>query len=162
MRRRKKSLKFHGIAIGAICAVVIVLFLLIGPKEGAVVDPDAGQGDRYVRLVSATWGQNCNIEIDRLRKQGKVSIDRGGQKVPLTAVQPNNVLYQLSERCNDRITCNIVASKDVMGIDPLPTCFKRLSITYRCFSIDRAWRAEVPQGELLKIDCNQAADKDRK
>lgn len=161
--KRQRSTKFHAIAVGSICAVVIVVFLLMGgPQQAATVaDPDIGQGDRYVHIVDATWGLNCNSEINRLRSMGQTSIGEGTAQRPLTPVQQNNAVFSATRTCEDRIKCNIIASNDLVEIDPLPSCYKELIVGYRCFSVDRKWTRKVEQGTTLSIDCNAEIDQSK-
>lgn len=160
---RPKSIKFHAIALGCICVVVILLYLLIGPstEEITPVDPDIGQGDRYVHIVDATWGQNCNSEINRLRGQGKTEIGEGPSKRPLEPVPFNNAAYAVTQMCNDRIKCSILATNEAMENDPLPSCYKELVVGYRCFGVDRKWVRKVEQGTTLSIDCNVGVDQSK-
>lgn len=156
---RPKSLKFHALALGIICVVIILLYLLIGPKAaGIAVDPNRPTGDRYVRIVDATWGLNCNAEIARLRNLGTTTVGEGDNQRPLEPVKPNNALYAVTALCEDKLACNIPATKEAMGLDPLAACYKDLVIGYRCFSIDRKWTRKVEQGTILTIDCNEGVD----
>lgn len=159
---RPKSLKFHAMALGSICVVVVVLYLLIGPTDTiAPGDPDQASGDRFVHIVDATWGQNCNTEINRLRGLGQATIGEGANKKTLTLVQPNNAIFAVTEMCDDKVKCNILAANDTLGIDPLSTCYKQLIVGYRCFSVDRKWTRKVEQGTLLTIDCNPDVDQSK-
>lgn len=160
--RRPKSLKFHALALGCICAVIVLLYFLIGPKNsGVVVDPYSPTGDRYVRIVDATWGLNCNPEINRLRSMGKTTTGEGDDERPLELVKPNNVLYAVTRICEDKIACDILAINATLDLDPLSACYKELVVGYRCFSVDRKWTRKTEQGTILKIDCNEGVDQSK-
>lgn len=154
------NLKFHAIAIGSICLIVIVLFLIMRPNTDAPaeVSPYA-TGDRYVRVESATWGLNCNQEINRLR-QSSQKTDADDQ--PYHTATLNNVALQVGELCNGRLVCDFNADATTLQEDPLTSCYKQLEISYRCFSIDRLWRLTFNQGDNAHIDCNPSADASRK
>lgn len=159
----KKSMKFHAMALGIICVVVVILYWLIGPSDEVVnpADPDKGQGDRYVHVVDATWGQNCNTEINRLHSIGQTTIGEGAAQRPLETVKFNNAMYAVTQMCDDRIKCNILASSDTLESEPLPACYKELVVGYRCFSVDRKWTRKVEQGAVLTIDCNADIDQSK-
>ncbi len=160
--RRPKSLKFHALALGSICAVIIVLFLLIGPKElDAPIDPNRPTDDRYVRITDATWGLNCNAEITRLRGLGHTTTGEGDNERPLTLVQPNNAIYAVTALCEDKLSCDILAINETMDIDPLAACYKELIVGYRCFSVDRKWTKKTEQGSTLTIDCHEGVDQSK-
>lgn len=161
--RRPRSLKFHAIAVGSICAVVVVLYWLIGPSEQVVNpgDPNQAQGDRYVHIVDATWGQNCNTEINRLRGLGQNTIGEGTTARELKPVQFNNAIYAVTKICDNRIKCDILAANETLENDPLPACYKELVVGYRCFSVDRKWTRKVEQGAILTLDCNAEIDQSK-
>lgn len=159
---RPKSLKFHGIALGTITLVTVLLYLLMAPKEVAQVDPNKPIDDRYVRILDASWGLNCNTEIARLIRMGKTTIGEGENAIQLQPVQPNNATFVATEFCTDRVACDIPANNDTMKFDPLPNCYKELTVAYRCFSIDRRWSKTVDQGQTLTIDCHAGVDQAEK
>ena len=159
--RRPKSMKFHAMAVGIICVVVTLLYFLMVPKEQAPYDPDQASGDRFVRVVDASWGLNCNTEINRLRSQGLTTVGEGDKKRPLTLVQPNNAMYAVTQLCNEKIKCSILATNETMDLDPLSSCYKDLVVGYRCFSVDRKWTRKAEQGTLLAIDCSEGVDQSK-
>lgn len=156
--RRPKSMKFHAIAVSIICVVVVVMYFIIVPKGGATLDPNAASGDRFVRIVDATWGMNCNTEINRLRGLGHTTTGDGDKKRPLTPVSINNAMFNVTELCGEKMKCSILASNESMGSDPLPACYKELVVGYRCFSIDRKWTKKTDQGTVMNIDCSADVD----
>ena len=161
-KRRPKSLKFHALALGIICVVIIILFFLIGPKAvGVAADPNQPTGDRYVRIIDATWGLNCNPEINRLRGLGKTTVGEGEAQRKLEPVQLNNALYAVTARCEDTLACDILAINETFQLDPLSTCYKELVVGYRCFSVDRKWTRKTEQGTILKIDCHVGVDQSK-
>lgn len=155
-------MKFHAIAVGTICVVVVLLYWIIGPTDFiAPGDPDQGVGDHYVHIVDATWGLNCNTEINRLRALGQTSLGEGASQRPLVPVNTNNAIFAVTELCNDKMKCNILAANDTLGIDPLSTCYKQLVVGYRCFSVDRKWTRKTDQGTIMTIDCSPDIDQSK-
>lgn len=155
----QNNLKFHAIAIGSICLIVIVLFFIMQPETRAPVETSPyATGDRYVRIDSASWGMNCNQEISRRMRQPR---DAEATDKPLQLVSTNNVLLQMGELCNGRMVCQLSANSDILQEEPLSSCFKQLEVTYRCFSIDKLWRVQANQGDELIIDCKPEADAER-
>lgn len=155
-----RNMKFHAIAVSIICVVITILYLIIGPTSSK---PDDGMatGDRYIQIVSASWGLNCNSYItEAMRLQQTRALS--GNETPLTLVSPNNALPVLSEQCNGRLQCDIVATAEGVGSEPLRTCFKQLALSYRCFTLDRAWSLTLSQGERITLNCSASADATRK
>lgn len=159
--RRTNHMKFHMMAIGAISVIIVILFIIMRPKQEEV-DPTIATGDRAVEIVSATWGLNCNAEITRMKKAQPVQLDDSGAATNnLSLVTPNNVLGAVQAICKGRVICNFNVDTQTLQSDPLPSCFKQLEIGYRCFNIDRLWKTKANLNESLSIDCNKEADKDR-
>lgn len=173
----RHNFKIHAIAITSITAIVVLVYLVSRPStQPAVVSPFA-TGDRYVRIDSADWGLNCNTEIQRLitAPPAPKSVDpkpspssaaperptATAVAAPLELATPNNVTLRLSDLCNGRMVCTQPVTAQTMALDPLPSCFKELHVSYRCFSIDRLWHQNYDQGDTMTIDCNEEADKDR-
>jgi len=151
-------MKFHAIAVGIICVLIVILYLIIVPDEVAPYDPDEATGNRFVQIVDATWGMNCNPEITRLRKLGHRTTGEGKSQRPLDLVTLNNAIYPVTELCNNKIKCNILATNDTMQADPLSACYKQLVVGYRCFSVDRKWTKKTDQGTIMTIDCSPNVD----
>ena len=153
-----KNLKFHIIAISIICVLVVLLAQIFGPSHNAVTQA-APIGDRYVRVVSATWGLNCNPFIEeakRLRETSALPKDAQGNVIaqpPMKEMELDNILGNVKTMCDGKLTCQVMATSEVVGLDPMESCFKKLSLNYRCFELDRLHTTETNQGEMLKIDC---------
>lgn len=152
-------MRIHMISIGIITAVVTVMYLLFAPKQ--VAQKVEFSGSNYVQVNSATWGLNCNTHIDHEIKQAQIA----RAKLPVTErdtieipkiVTRNNALSHLSTLCNGKEICSFLTEADVIGLDPVYSCFKELEISYRCFDIDRLRQAKFRQGEFAKIDCSKA------
>jgi hypothetical protein len=155
----RKNMKFHAIAIGSICLIITVLFLVMGPKEAAApVDPNTPSGDRYIRIYSATYGQNCNPDITRLRSEPVKLNDDGTMPELPQLVQRDNALLALSSLCDGRLSCTTTLSDEALKVDPVPRCYKQLKLSYRCYTIDRLWAKEFNQGDTLTIDCHEGAE----
>lgn len=157
-----KNLKFHIIAISIICVLVVGLSQLMGSSHSAA--PQAPErGDRYVRVVSATWGLNCNPFIEeakRARATSALPTDDKGNVIPQEPIKEmalDNILSTAKTMCDGKISCQIMATSDVLGLDPMDSCFKKLNLNFRCFEMDRLKTTETNQGEMLKIDCSTPA-----
>jgi hypothetical protein len=155
--------KFHSIAIAVICTLITVLYFLFSPKPApAPVDPTL-QGDRAVEIYSATWGQECNPYIqDAIQHQNTVPVEKDANGVlikrdPLKMVITDNVLQQVGDICNGKTACDITPTSETMGVGPLPSCAKKLVLSYRCYSYDRLWNLTIGQGSTTTIDCNETA-----
>ncbi len=155
----RPNYKFHAIALTVICVAITVLFFLFQPKEQPLVD-DTLRGNRFIEVYSATWGQECNPFIEQqmeTRRKAPPTKDEKGEVIkmePLTLVETNNVIAGISSLCNGKLTCAINPTSDSLGIEPLPSCFKKLVVEYRCFSFDRLRRASIDQATNSTIDCN--------
>lgn len=159
-----KNLKFHAIAIAIISVIVVMLYQIMGPTE--VSNAPLQPSDRYVRVASASWGLNCNAFIadaKQARANAPLAKNAQGQVVaqaPLKDVTPNNVIDPAKKLCDGKISCEILATSEVLSLDPIDNCFKKLNLSYRCFEMDRLTTTETNQGELLKIDCTPIATVD--
>lgn len=158
---RPKSLKFHAMAIAAICAVIVILYAIMKPEPVATADPNAPVGDYYVRIVDATWGQNCNTEIQYLRQRGPLPAANSEAEPLPEPVKPNNVLQAVTDYCGKGVTCSLLADGSVLQTEPLASCYKELTVGYRCFSVDRKWSRTVEQGQTLVIDCHPEIDQSK-
>lgn len=152
--------KFHAIAIAVISVVIVVIFLFFGPKDPSDSPPVAlTSANNYTRIVSATWGLNCNVFIESAilaQAQKGLAKDENGNVIAteiLKKVTPNNVLENVITLCEGKPICNSYIDSTTLANEPSADCFKRLEIAYRCFEIDRLRTINVGQGENLNIDC---------
>lgn len=158
----KRNWRFHALAILVICIIITVLYATIGPKK--IVPQGEAQlvGDRYIQIYSATWGLNCNDYIDQLNEQRRQlqlhpqasseDVDKNSTK-QLARVTTDNALVPIGTICNGKLECSFDATSEVLGGDPLGSCFKRLLIGFRCFTYDRLRQMDIGQGENVVIDC---------
>lgn len=154
---RQKHIKFHAAALAIICFVVVVCFMLFGPKE-ATVSTEEVIGDRYIQIVNATWGKNCDAFVPQAQAAWRTPApgDKNAPARPAFA-QFNNALPAVKQACEHKLACRVLAISDVLKTDPLPSCYKRLTVAYRCFDFDRLWNTDTGQGDLLAIDCHENA-----
>lgn len=159
----RRNVKLHAVAIASICAIITLLYVIIDPQPKTDQAPLA-RGDRYIQIYSASWGLNCNSAIQEAIKNrsARPITPNAPQPAALALVTANNALPALTSTCDGRLTCELPVNTETMGGDPLPSCFKRLTLSYRCFSYDRLWNLDLPQGSKLAIDCNKSADATRK
>lgn len=154
---RQKHLKFHAAALGAICILIVLLYLLFGPEKAGPVEEIVG--DRFIQIDNATWGKNCDPYVETALKNWTLpaqSDPAKPAKKPVAAVH-NNALTTISALCNGKLSCRVLADTATFKIDPLETCFKRLTVGYRCFTFDRLWNVEVSQGANLDLNCREDA-----
>ena len=158
-----RNYKFHAIALSAICALIVVLYVAMVPKAPAPVPDNGGVNDRFIQIDNATWGEGCNSSISRAlqeRQYKPAPRDANGQVIeqkPLVLVQNNNVLTTMSTACDGKLQCQVLATSASLGIEPFPSCYKRLKVGYRCFSYDRLQIIDIGQSDTLKINCDEAA-----
>lgn len=159
----QRNFKFHAVAIGIITVLVIGLYLLIGPSQtGPAGEATPSAGDRQVRIYSATWGMNCNEEIDRLAAEGPSAYQRDehGNVLPpkrYEKITSDNVLERLRQRCDRRYHCEISADSGSLGVDPIDSCYKDLVVSYRCAPFEPATTLTLSQGDIRTIDCTASA-----
>ncbi len=149
---QSRHLKFHALAIAAICLVIVVLYLLIGPKPQPPVTETIGH--RFITIDNATWGRNCDPFVEQALQEWRIPAQGEASPRPRKA-EHNNVRDVIAAACNGKLTCNLPATSETLKVDPLPTCFKRLTVGYRCYDFDRLWTAEVGQGDWLELNCRE-------
>ncbi len=145
-------LKFHLIAITSIVAIITVMFYVSGALDKPAPPPAPVEqiGDRYIQISKAHWGRNCNKFLEGQNRQ----LERQGRPPRYELVRDNNALRVVSSLCNGKRTCELEATADALGIDPIPSCTKMLEVEYRCFAFDRPWFKDVMEPESLTIDCS--------
>ena len=155
-----KNAKFHGIAIAVIFAATLVLYNVMKPPpptEDASVPKD-----HFIQIYNATWGIACNDNIKRAiaeRTSKPLPKDEAGvviPQTPLVSVSFNNVLSQVSDQCNGKVTCIVTADSATLGVEPLESCFKTLELGYRCYNEDRLRVLNLDQGKTETLDCHHA------
>jgi len=157
-----RNYKFHTIALSAICALIIVLYVAMMPPAPPPTADNGGANDRFIQIDSATWGISCNPYIAkelRDREFNPVQRDAKGNVVeqkPLVLVETNNVLPIISAKCDGKIKCEILATSSSLEVEPMASCSKHLKVGYRCFSYDRLHLVDMSQSNTLKIDCDEA------
>ena len=157
-----KNMKVHVLPISIISVVIIVLYLIIGPKPA----PDhvtKQPTDRFIRISNASWGLECNPQIEEaLRNRANIPLakDADGkiiQAESLKKAAANNALPVVKTACEGQLTCQVFATDDALGIPLLSGCYKQLDVNYRCSDIDRLVTLHIDQGQPLKIDCTPDA-----
>lgn len=93
--------------------------------------PGGRWGGDDIRVVSATYGPNCNVP-------------RG------------NVTSRIADFCDDRAVCEYRVDVAVLG-DPAPGCAKELFAEYRCGRFGGLRSEVVPaeaNGKILRLQCS--------
>lgn len=153
--------RIHFMAIGTITAVVFLMYLAVGPKQSKD-EPQRFAGNYYVQINGATWGLNCIDHIEHEIEQAKIARnklsfnEREKVKMPVLATR-NNALSHLSQLCNGKEICAFLAESDIIGFDPIHSCFKDLELSYRCYDIDRLRHITFRQGSMARLDCSPKA-----
>ena len=158
----RKNYKIHAIAIVSICMLTTAIYAWLVPTP-STTEPE-GNGDRGIEIYDATWGLNCNPAIAAAiqnpppaPKLGASATPNSAPKKPLSLVADNNALIAVGNACNGKTACQLKATSEMLGVEPLEACFKHLDVRYRCFSYDRAWDVTTSQGKTLTIDCHATA-----
>lgn len=162
----RSNYKFHAIAIAIICVIVTTISVLMAPPPTPAPVNTADVSGRAIEIYSATYGEECNPYIqEALASRGPAKTDENGIIIPqpqLALVTENNVLAPVSALCSGKVSCEFQVTDDTMGINPFPSCAKKLNIAYRCYSFDRLWTLTTNQASTVKIDCNDTATPARK
>jgi hypothetical protein len=154
---RKKDMKFHIAAVSILSAIIIVMFFAMG-KPAPQGAPAEVIGDRYIQIDSASWGRECNKYVNEaISKWYKADQKTRGPKPQAGA--NNNALTNVSAECNGKLSCDLQVNSETLGAETVATCLKSLRVGYRCFDYDRLTLITARQGELLKINCREAAAK---
>ena len=158
----RTQLKFHALAITIICLTVIAVYLSMdrNPQQASPTFSPYSIG-----VESATWGMNCNPSITKAMANPKPAPPASSNKPTekpetLTLATPNNVLSALKAACDNKPACQLLASGETLGVDPMYSCFKRLTVSYRCFKFDRLTTQDIGQGETFTIDCTKSKTTD--
>jgi hypothetical protein len=156
----RTNYKFHAIAIATISLVITVIYTLVGPAANDDAPKVLTPADTYVRVISATWGRNCNQAIEQAKKEREsqgLAKDEEGNVIPmpiLRAVQTDNVLTVVDALCSKQIRCELRPDPETMGADPMPDCFKKLEATFRCTETDRVRSAVEDNSAVITLDCS--------
>lgn len=147
------NLKFHLIVSTVFLLLIIgVLFVFsIKEKPQEAVDANA-PGGRFIQIAKATWGKNCNSQIEALHQSNAMAEDG----VPLPEiVRDNNALRIVSSLCNGKDQCQFAVDPAVLGFNPMAKCRKAIEVEYRCFDIDRSKTVTSEDRGVVAINCLQ-------
>lgn len=147
--------KYHLAAIGVITVIVLVLFYAL--REEPVVTPSGEPvfaGSHYIQVATATYGLNCNASIKYYKRQAQ---SMGMDESEIVEIESNNVLKVVSSICNGKPECSLTADSQSLGIDPLPSCSKNLTVNFRCFAFDKARVRVIRPGDTAVLACKQPA-----
>lgn len=146
--------------------LIIKIFMTEEPEQAPAPPPKQVIVSPYsITISSASWGLNCRDYYTR-KNSGKNSGYYSGDSdedeaiaAAINKIKDNNVLYKVSQLCNDKPQCEIEVSQSVLGEDPLPNCgYKELKVEYRCFAVDRLRRAKSGNSPII-INCEQETKK---
>ncbi len=147
------NLKTHIITTLAFLLLIGGAIYLFGGKEETPETATNPLTERFIQIVSATWGMNCNGQVERMiRTQEK---DNDGT-IP-TLARKDNALLALSRQCNNKETCSVKVTPEFLGKPNVTSCHKNFTAEYRCFMTDRAHAIELEDGGSVTIDCTEKA-----
>jgi hypothetical protein len=159
----RTNYKFHAIAIATISLVITLVYTLVAPAAEKNQQKVLAPTDTYVRVISATWGRNCNTAIEqakKLRESEGLAKDEKGNVIPmpiLKTVETDNVLTVVDALCSKQVRCEIRPDPETMGSDPMPDCFKKLEATFRCTETDRVRSAVEGNSAMMTLDCSNVS-----
>ncbi len=145
------NLKLHLILTGFVLIVVFGMLMATGKLDGKKAPDSAPHNladERFIQVISATWGKNCNAYLRNVAEEAKSE-----NKKPPELVEENNALRIVSSLCNGKETCGFKVQPAVMGFDPAQRCRKKLNVQYRCFLTGLAKKATASDTQPLAIDC---------
>jgi hypothetical protein len=153
------SLKSHLIII-----TTLIVFMFFGWQvmkimaERRAAQPVVEESPRKIDVVRASWGLDCIGSQFRTRKattQAAGDFVKGDEQVGLTE---NNILKQITDLCENKVSCTVKNHIEFYGFDPAPGCqYKTVVVEYRCYEFDRLWRLIVPYDQKGAIDCTREA-----
>ena len=165
-------MKFHLIAITAICLTVVVVFSMREPPEEAVSQAQS-LSSQFIIIHSATWGMNCNQTVVQTIAEHRLLAEKAAKQPTAapanapanpattpakpTMAQENNALMALTTLCNNKEKCTFKPTSALLGTMGV-RCFKDLEIAYRCFEVDRIRYASGKEDKEFTIDCSIAAN----
>lgn len=158
MLHMRGKMRIHIMAIAAITAMVTLMYVLFGPTTPKTQET-VFAGNNYVQISSATWGMNCNPNINHAIERARIERAQlppeKRDSIPIPKhITRNNALTYISTLCNGKAICAFLTEADVIKFDPIYSCFKDLEISYRCYDIDRLRHAKFRQGEMTRLDCS--------
>ncbi len=141
------NMKYHYVAAPLLLIALVVLYMMASKQP----EQRASQpvGTRFIQISRATWGENCNPTIQQMRED---------RKTQQALVQPNNVLREVSQRCNGHDNCVVSASATQLGSDIFKdniSCGKELSIDYRCESLQKPITLTLKEDSSGSLDCTK-------
>ena len=162
--------KFHAKAITLLVSVIFAIFYFSGaleedvkqvPVVGPAPDPLPKNPIYLIRIVEASWGQNCLEQIERARE----SIERRMQRLSGDAYnkmketlpafpERGNATGVMREQCEGEETCNITVNDELFASSGAANCKFALDVSYRCFSIDMARNVTAKYMSPVTLDCS--------
>lgn len=160
--------KHHLMAITAIFLTIFVVSQLAKKPPAPPVAAVAPLSSRFIIIVSADWGINCNPAIAREieQQQREAAQKKPNDKLgtepatpPLALLKENNALIPLTNLCGNKEICEFEATTEILG-SPVKSCLKTLQARYRCFEYDKLQHVEGREGEKITIDCRESKPKE--
>ena len=110
---------------------------------------------------------NLAVETDatgRVQSVDDMELPQWAASVHRRCMQPRDACLKRGEVPGGRQpnASHVVLEIDIIGLDPIYSCFKDLEISFRCFDVDRLKSNTFRQGDMVKLDCTQAADTTKK
>jgi hypothetical protein len=141
------------VVLGTLLALGAIFLSLYEPPPPPVkkVAPPDPHPNYYVRVKEASWGMNCD---GQMIPSSSSDILKGKQvEQRRYEIRPGNATKTLQTLCDKKKKCSLTATVEDLGFDAAPKCTKDLRLTYTCFSYDKPWPIQVPEGMGLELDC---------
>jgi hypothetical protein len=148
------NLKLHLAVIGVMTVALVGGYSLL-QKSPETASSKTVVGDRYIRIIHAHWGLNCNRQI---QETAAITASQAESANPLLKtkpklVEPNNALTLMREQCERHMDCSVPLRSVTLG-NPMKNCVKELDIGWRCFSYDKLQTQRLSEGQTLSIRCD--------
>lgn len=163
------KMKHHLMAISAIFFTIVIISKLSHKPADEQAATTIPLSSRFIIIVSADWGLNCNPNIaraialqEKLAAQKSASTTENTAKkpsAPLELIKENNGLIPLTNLCGNKEVCEFKASTDVLGF-PVKSCLKSLAISYRCYEYDKIHYINSREGQKITINCKAPETKE--
>ena len=148
------NIKVHAAIISVIVLAIYVVwanFIYKEPLAPKTVVVSAYQ----IQISRASYGLDCleyfSQGLEPASGSSAYDVERYKKKL-----RTNNVLTEISKRCNGKPKCEIKVDPDTLGFKGFPTCgIEDLKLEFRCFAVDNLRKATHRSGTVAVIDCDK-------
>jgi hypothetical protein len=140
--------------IAFVSLIIMVIFLIWKMTRIEAQEKPAVVISGYaIEVVRASYGLECGQSDNRKSSNSGPYANSGDGKNQSNLPKENNILSLVSNRCNSRVQCEVMANpKDFPNA---PVCSaSTLTIEYRCFMLDKLRRVTARDMDKVLIDCS--------